>query len=285
MAQSILISGSSGFIGRYLSNLLTNHGYDVIALSRDPSHNKISYEEIDRRSYFAVIHLAGENIFSIWTKKKKKEIWDSRIQTTRNIVQSLKNSPPEIFLSASAIGYYGDRGEELLTEESSQGEGFLAQLCQEWEKEARRLDKSIVTSLRFGMVLAENGGALSSLIPMVKCGLGAVMGTGKQHISWISLEDLGRAVLFLLQNPLEGAVNFTSLEPLSQKRFMKQLCKHYKRPLFMRIPSFLLKLLPGGMGREIFLTSAKALPEVLEERGFTFIHPSLDKFLNSLPNG
>ncbi len=282
MTKTILVSGSTGFIGSYLSELLVNHGYNVISLSRNPSHGEISYDDIDRRSYYAVIHLAGENIFSLWTSQQKKRIWNSRVALTQKIADKLRETPPKIFLSASAVGYYGDGGEKKMTEDHDKGSGFLSDLCESWEDAAASLNRATVSHLRFGMVLGKKGGALKKLLPSIKLGLGAILGSGKQFISWISIEDLGRAILHLLENPIPGPINFTSPHPIRQKEFMKMVAHHFHRPSFLRIPSFLLHLLPGNMGKEVFLVSSNVIPKRLIDAGFTFHHPTLGEYLDAM---
>lgn len=281
MHRRVLLSGSSGFVGKYLARYLNKHGCKVIPIKRNPGKSDISYEEnlASARSE-VVVHLAGENIFGFWTKNKKKKIYKSRVDTTKKLVSSLKDCPPKVFICASAIGYYGDCGEEKITEEHKKGKGFLADLCRDWEKAAKELKGSVVISLRFGMVLGPKGGIIGKLLPLIKVGLGHKIGSGEQYQSWITLQDLARMILFLIEKPMPGPVNVVSPNPCKQKEFIKTLAEKYHRPCFLKAPASFLRFLLGEMAQEVFLASTRVYPKKMQDEGFVFNHPTLEKALS-----
>ena len=278
MPKKILLSGASGFIGSYLSSFLTKAGYVVFPLSSKKEEGKCTYEDdLSAMDFDIVIHLAGENIFGRWSQKKKKKIESSRMQTTEKLIEKLKDHPPSLFMCASAVGFYGNRKEEVLTEESKKGEGFLSDLCQRWEEKARSLPKAKVTSLRFGMVLGRNGGAFAKLLPFIKLGLAAILGSGEQYLSWITLKDLAGLILFLIENPQEGPINAVSPHPVRQKEFIQRLAYAYHRPCFLHIPAFVMRLFFLELADEVFLASAKVFPKKIESLGYKFSHDTLEK--------
>ncbi len=290
----ILLSGSTGFIGSNLKSFLTYQGHSVFCLVRTLTANKedlyVNYQDLpDNLSYFegfdACIHLVGENLAEgRWTKKKKERILESRVKTTQFLVYLFKNltHPPKKFLCASALGYYGDKGEKIQREDSSSGNSFLAYVCREWEREAglaAELGIQVI-SFRMGAVLAKDGGFLKKLYPIFRLGLGAKLGTGEQYVSWIYLKDLEQALLFLLKrSDIEGAVNLASPYPLQQKEFASYLAKALHRPHFFSLPSWLLKLFFSEMAEEILLASTRAYPEKLLKYGFHFQFPLLEQAL------
>lgn len=294
--MKILISGASGLIGRKLKLALQNEGHEVWSLTRspknkfdifwNPNENQIELEKIN--SFQGVIHLAGENIAGgSWTEEKKKKIYSSRVEGTRFLVDSILSLPskPDFFVSASAVGYYGDRGDESLNEASPAGSGFLAKVCIDWEEAAKPLqDHSIRSSwARIGIVLSPEGGALQKMLTPFRLGLGGNMGSGQQWFPWIDIDDLVQGFCFLVKNSqCSGAFNFTAPEILLQKDFAKTLARHLKRPSFFHAPEFLLKLALGEMGEDLLLASMKVLPERLLEMGFEFKYPSLEKSLEHL---
>lgn len=286
----ILISGASGFIGAPLVSYLRAHGHEVVPLVRgnqnlpgtvewDPEKGwavKAHFEGFD-----AVIHLAGEPLtLSRWTEKKKEKILFSRSAHTWILSQILASllHPPKVFISASAIGYYGDRGDELLHEMSpSAARGFLPAVCREWEKASLGIENRGTRTVRtrFGMVIGPRGGAVKRLLLPYKLGLGAVLGDGKQWISWISRDDLIRAMEHLLHAEIEGAVNFVSPHPVRQKEFSAILARLLHRPAFLRIPGFALRLLFGTAADEMLLASARVSADKLIQSGFSFKYPDL----------
>ncbi len=288
----ILLSGSSGFIGSEVFFSLKNQGHEVIPLKRgedrpavvgwDPILKKYHLRSFE--GFDAVIHLAGEPIFGLWTKKKKERIFSSRIDTTQLLVHILSQttSPPKVFICASAIGYYGTRGEEWLTENSSMGTGFLASVCSAWEAQANQLNvKGVrVVNTRFGVVLDKEGGMLKKMSFFFKYGLGCTFGTGEQWVSWIGRSDLVRAITFCLAEPsIEGPVNCVSPNPIRQKEFARQLAKSLGRPLFLQIPAWFLRVILGEMAEEMLLASQRVKPDKLDELNFSFQTANLDGVL------
>jgi len=290
----ILISGASGFIGGAVSSHFEQKGDEVVRLSRggssartivwDPEKAFLDREELE--GFDVVIHLAGEPILGRWTADKKRRIFASRVESTRLLSQTLAAlaHPPRCFLSASAVGYYGNRGEEVLTEESLPGNGFLSHVCIEWEHASKSLEKRGIRTLhtRFGTVLGK-GGALSKLLLPYKLCLGGPLGTGQQWMSWVALEDLVRAIDFSLRDStLSGPVNVVSPQPVRQLEFAHTLASLLHRPSFFPQPAWLLQLLFGDMAREVLLSSARVQPKKLLQAGFQFQSPDLKCSLQKL---
>jgi uncharacterized protein (TIGR01777 family) len=294
----ILLSGSSGLIGSALKNFLQQAGHEVVCLMRnkeavvpedaiywDPIHGLFQKEDFE--GFEAVIHLAGTNIAQgRWTKKKKEEIFLSRCRDTWLLSHVLCRlyRPPTTLISASAVGFYGDRGDEELTEESRQGIGFLADLCEKWEKGTDAIENrgTRVVHARFGAVLSAKGGVLQKMLIPMRLGLGGKLGSGKQWVSWIGIDDLlGACDHCLTREELCGPINFTSPEPVTQEEFVKTLAKSVHRPAFCNLPSWLVKALFGEMGKELLLSSQKVKPEKLLKTGYVFRHPSLQAALSS----
>ncbi|MDM8535194.1 TIGR01777 family oxidoreductase [Desulfobacterales bacterium HSG17] len=288
--KHILITGASGFIGKRLARFFLQKGYKVTGLGTSQKHpfslkfNKFNWISADTTlegdwqncvaASDIIINLTGRNIFRYWTKKYKKSIYDSRILTTRNIVSSLADNPKtQKMLTASAVGIYGDCKEELLTEERLlPGHDFLARVCKEWEKEGLKAkNKDVkVAVMRFGVVLGKGGGALSMMNPTFKLFAGGPLGNGEHWFPWIHIEDLERAVEFIIENSeIEGSFNFTGPEPVRQKQFVRALGQSLHRPSFMPAPSFIIKIIMGELGRSL-LQSQKAIPEKLTDSGFNF---------------
>jgi hypothetical protein len=294
--MKILISGSSGFIGSNLVRYLKEKGHEVIklvrhstALARDEIvweplqgvEKPALLEEID-----AVIHLAGESIMGRWTESKKKKIHDSRVKATSLLCRDLcsLDRPPAVMIAASAVGYYGSRGDEILKEESSRGEGFLAKVCEEWEAASQRVEEKGIRRvlLRLGMVLSPKGGALKRMLPPFKWGLGGKLGDGRQWMSWIALTDLIRAIEFSLEDhQLAGPVNAVAPTPVVNKDFTKVLGRQLSRPAFMTVPAWAIKLILGELGREVLLSSQRVMPDKLLQAGFRFDMPSLEQALQA----
>ncbi len=284
----ILISGASGLVGTALCAYLQARGHSPVPLSRTRDEAQpwwdIRTGEISWGSnpdYDVVIHLAGENISSgRWTTRKKERIRMSRASGTTLLAQSLaeKEHKPTLFISGSAVGFYGDRGDEKLTEQSRSGSGFLAQVCQEWEAACSpAITAGIRTvNIRLGMVLSPNGGALQQMLLPFKLGLGGPMGNGRQFMSWIYIEDLCRAIEHIIQErTLQGAVNLVSPEAVRNKEFTTTLGRVIGRPTVLPAPPFALRLLLGEMADALLLSSTRAVPQKLLESGFTFTHPDL----------
>ena len=286
----IAISGASGLIGRALTHALRKKGDQPIALVRRPAReNEVQWDPAQPldparlSGCDAVVHLAGKNIAGYWTEKFKQQVRDSRVQGTRTLATAVAESfrrsgQPRVFLSASAIGYYGNRRDELLTEESAPGRGFLPEVSQEWETAtaAAREAGVRVVNLRIGVVLARDGGALKSMLLPFRLGLGGRIADGQQYWSWVSLDDVVGIILFALQNDsLRGPVNVVSPEPARNEEFVRALGEAVHRPTIFPLPAFAVRTLMGEMGEAALLGSARVQPSKLKAAGYQFRHPQL----------
>lgn len=290
--MKILISGSHGLVGSALGKLLSNDGHEVIRLVR--RQRQLGEPEIewypdkgiidaqDLEGLDAVVHLAGESIAAgRWTSERKREILESRVKGTALLSETLArlSRPPGVFVSASAIGYYGNRGDELLTEASSPGNDFLAHVCVEWEKAtAPAAEKGIRTVLtRFGLILDANGGALERMLTPFRMGIGGRLGNGKQWMSWIALDDVAGAIRAVIRDRfVSGPVNFVSPFPVTNAEFTKTLGSVLQRPTFLPVPAFAVRLAFGEMGDALLLSGQRVEPTVLPARGFSFLLPRLE---------
>ena len=278
----IYLSGSSGLVGSALTIKLEADGHQVTPLGRDFS-SPISFSGVD-----AVIHLAGENIAEgRWNKRKKARIRDSRVINTRQLCERISESvdKPSIFISASATGFYGDRADEQLSENSLPGEGFLPEVCQEWEQATEPLANLPirVAHIRTGIVLSRKGGALKKMLPPFLFGGGGILGSGDQYMSWISLEDEIRAISYVLHHEtLQGAINLTAPEPVDNHEFTKILGHVLKRPTIAPLPAPIARILFGEMADAILLSGSRVFPKKLLSAGFTFAHPELEIALRSV---
>ena len=294
--MKVLITGASGFIGGALQRLLRENGHDLLLASRseprDASWVQWSVEDgftdpTKLEGIDAVIHLAGESISGLrWTDEKKKAIRNSRVLGTRNIVDTISELErrPSVLIAASAVGFYGDRGDEILTEKSKSGKTFLADVCREWEAESRRAEDSGVRTvlLRTGLVMSKEGGALGTMLLPFNMGLGGVIGDGKQWMSWISLDDHIRVITTALENEnIRGAVNSVSPEPVTNEEFTKIMGEVLYRPTFIPVPEFAVHLMLGEMGEELLLNSERAVPKRLTDLGFEFKFPDLKKAIEN----
>lgn len=295
--MKILISGSHGFIGSSVFNHFQQQGHELLRLIRPTqvAHSgEVFWEPINEfihqdklRGVEAVIHLAGENLFGRWNEKKKQAIRDSRVEGTSFLCKSLAamTEKPRVLLCASAIGYYGDRGEHECIETAEPGEGFLAEVCKEWEAATQpAVDVGIrVVNLRFGVVLGMDGGALGKMLTPFKMGMGGPLGDGQQWISWISLEDTVKAVDFALNHDtLSGPVNIVSPLPVRNKEFAHALGHALHRPEVVPIPKRMLHFMFGEMANETLLASTRALPKKLEMEEFQFAHPDIHTALEAI---
>jgi uncharacterized protein len=296
--MKILISGSHGLVGGALIKLLTTNGHEVIRLVRhartvgapeiewQPDMGTIDKQQLE--SLDAVVHLAGENIAEgRWTDEKKRAILESRVKGTALLSETIATlkQPPSVFLSASAIGYYGNRGDELLTETSAPGKDFLANVCQQWEKATTPAsEKGIRTVLaRFGIILAEDGGALAKMLTPFQMGIGGRVGSGKQWMSWIALDDVAGGIQFMLfDNSVNGPVNFVAPHPVTNAEFTKTLGGVLSRPTFLPVPAFGVRLAFGEMADALLLASQRVEPAVLKARGFGFSFPRLEPALKHI---
>lgn len=292
----ILISGASGLVGGALTRALSAVGDSPVALvRRAPRQGEVQWnpnEPLDPDKLGgcdALVHLAGKNIAGYWTKKFKQEIRDSRVLGTRTLATAAAESfrrsgQPRIFLAGSAIGYYGSRGDELLTEDSPPGQGFMADVCREWEAAAdpaREAGLRLV-HLRTGVVLARDSGALRSMLPPFQLGLGGRVGDGQQYWSWISLEDEVGIILFALHNDnLHGPVNLVAPHPARNEEFVRALGEELHRPTVLPMPAFAVHLLLGEMGEAALLGSARIEPRKVTAAGYKFRHPTLGDALHA----
>jgi uncharacterized protein (TIGR01777 family) len=297
--MKIFITGGSGFVGTRLIHDLTDRGHHVIAVGtssahRNPPNQNFRYISADTtvkgpwqdalKDVDAVINLAGRNIFKLWTSTYKKLIYDSRILTTRNLVEALPRREGMVLCSTSGAGYYGNRADESLTEDASSGSDFLANVCIDWEKEAFLAEKKgvRVAAMRFGVVLDKNGGALAKMIPAFKSFAGGPLGSGRQWFPWIHMADLISAINFILEtNEVKGPVNFCAPNPIRNRDFGKSLGNVLKRPSFMKVPSFMIRLVVGEMGT-LLTNSQKVIPHTLLRHGFKFQHPDIDAALEDI---
>lgn len=291
----ILISGASGLIGSAVVPALESHGHEVTRLVRRPTGNGNDFQwdpvhEVspDLVSGFDnVIHLSGESVAGRWTAEKKRQIRESRVVSTKNLSRALSRAdrPPGTFICASAIGYYGDRGDEVLTEESPQGTGFLPEVCREWEAAtgpAVRVGIRAV-NLRFGIVLSRHGGALKQMLLPFRLGLGGKIGSGRQWYSWIHLDDVVGAVMHILSAvTVTGPVNMTASIPVTNAEFTRALASALKRPAIFAVPRFAAKLAFGEFAEEGLLASARVIPKRLSDSGFEFRYPELSAALVQL---
>ena len=278
----ILISGASGLIGSALAKSLLDDGYEVSRLPR-------SYEDpIDFTGVKAVVHLAGEGIAEgRWTAAKKQRIEESRVNGTRQLAEQMAGSAskPSVFICGSAIGFYGDRGEEVLDEASAVGRGFLPEVCRKWEAAAQpAADAGIRTVwIRTGIVLSKNGGALKKMLPPFKMGGGGILGNGRQVMSWISLADEVKAIRFLINTEsIDGVVNLVAPHPVTNFEFTKTLGKVLHRPAILPLPVFAIRLFFGEMGVELLLGSTRAIPKKLVDAGYEFCHAHLQSALEDV---
>ncbi|MBK5290622.1 MAG: TIGR01777 family oxidoreductase [Acidobacteriia bacterium] len=295
----VTVTGASGFIGGELLQQLLAGGHQVRILGRalrkglppevqfsiwDPEKGSPPIAAIEGAD--AVIHLAGEPVAQRWTEKVKRHIRESRVLGTERLVETVGQcaSKPKALVCASAIGYYGDRADETLTESSKPGSGFLPEVCVEWENAALGAEALgvRVATIRTGVVLGKNGGALAKMLPPFKACVGGKIGSGKQWMSWIHLEDLAQLFLFAAESPaVRGAINGSSPVPVTNADFTQALGRALQRPAVLPVPLFALKILFGEMS-EILIGSQRALPEAALSAGFTFRHPELAAALQSV---
>jgi uncharacterized protein (TIGR01777 family) len=292
-----LITGSSGLVGSSLVEFLFKKGHSIQCLKRNSEAGSDKFwatqelPENKATEFDTVIHLAGENVAQgRWTEKKKQSILRSRLEGTKELVDyiSILTEKPKVFLCASAVGYYGSRGNEILDENSSLGTGFLADVCRQWEKETQRLSAMgiRVVNLRFGMVLSPRGGALHKMIPPFQARLGGIIGSGQQYISWISIRDLVKIVDFIIQRDhIKGPVNVVSPIQTTNKELTKALGKALNRPTPFKVPAFMARLIFGQMAEEMLLGSSRVTPKTLLEAGYEFEDQSLDAVLQYCTQG
>lgn len=292
----VMISGASGLLGTALTRALRSEGYETVALvRRPPGEGEVQWDPhqpLDAAQLAgcdAIVHLAGKNIAGLWTAKFKQEVMESRSHSTQILATAVAESfrrtgQPRVFVSASGVGYYGNRGDEVLTEQSAAGAGFLASVCQQWEAAAAPArDAGVrVVNLRIGVVLARDGGALKPMLLPFRLGFGGRIGSGKQWWSWVALDDVIGAMKFALQNEgLQGPVNVVGPSPVRSAEFVRALGRAMQRPTFFPLPEFVIRTVMGEMGDELLLTSARAMPQKLQGAGYEFWHADLDAALRA----
>ncbi len=295
--MNILVTGASGLIGSELTSFLIKNKHHVLRLVRkpqaatgeirwDPFSGILDMEALEGLD--AVVHLAGENIASgRWTAEKLRRIRESRILGTRNLAQSLARlfDPPKVLVSISAIGYYGDRGEEKLDETSDAGKGFLASLCTDWEAATSpAVIRGIrVVTPRLGMVLSASGGSLGLMLPVFRMGIGGRIGSGRQYMSWIAMDDLVGIIDHAIRNEsMNGPVNAVAPDPVTNREFTAIIARVLAKPAFFILPAFAARLAFGKMASEVLLASARVFPERLKETGYTYQYPDLEGALRHL---
>ena len=299
--MNLLVSGSTGLIGSRLIFLLGSEGHHITRLVRstprpgeaeihwDPRVNSIDTADLENLD--GVVHLAGANIASSrWTEARKAEIRDSRIKGTRLLCETLGqlSRPPRVLVCASAVGYYGDCGDEVLREGHEPGQGFLAEVCQAWEEATvPALEKNIrVVHLRFGLILSPAGGALARMLLAFRLGLGGKIGHGRQYISWIALDDAVGAIRHaLMVDALQGPVNAVAPNPVTNARFTRILGRVLGRPSHLRLPALVARLALGEMADALLLASTRVEPARLLGTGYEFLHPELEGALQDLLKG
>ncbi len=293
--MNILITGASGLVGRHLVPVLRQQGHSVWKLSRstqplqgpywNPTTGEIQLHAAGPLD--AVVHLAGENIAQRWTRVVKRRIRESRVNATRLLSEALSRLEPlpRTLICASATGYYGNRGDEILDEQSMPGHGFLPEICKEWEAAAQPAEAAgiRVAQLRFGIILNAEGGALKRMLPPFKLGLGGKLGDGHAYWSWITLDDVLRIILRVLdEDSLRGAINAVSPSPVTNAEFTKTLGKVLGRPTLMPISPFILRVAFGEMAEEALLGSFRVIPARLLQHGYEFKFASLEGALRHL---
>ena len=298
--MKVFMTGGTGFVGTYLTRKLIAEGHKVTILTPSQMGTELKITGLTYLDgnptikgkwqdavgeHDVIINLAGASIFSRWTPEQKKILRESRIETTRNLVSALPADAGRITLfSTSAVGYYGFHEDEKLTENMPAGDDFLAKLAYDWEKEALNAQAkgTRVVITRFGIVLGENGGALGQMIPLFKFFLGGPLGSGKQWFSWVHMEDLAQAFIFLLKHPeIKGAVNICSPTPVRNTDLGRAIGKVLHRPSFMPVPGFMIKLILGEFG-SVLLKGQRVIPRRLLDAGFKFKYPDIEEALKGI---
>ncbi len=289
--MKVAITGASGMVGTALTHRLRSEGHEVTSYARttsagqngtflwNPDAGTIDKAGLDGAD--AVVNLAGENIAAKrWTPEQKDKIRTSRVKGTTLLAKTISGmaNKPEVFISASAIGFYGDRGDEMLTENSAPGSGFLAEVCKEWEQSTTAAETSgvRVVKARLGVVLSKNGGALQKMLPIFQLGGGGIIGSGKQYMSWVTLDDVVNALIFAIKNKsVTGAMNIVAPNSVRNSEFTDALGQALHRPAVLPLPAFAAKIIMGEMADELLLSSARVEPLALEGNKFGFEYPNL----------
>jgi len=295
------ITGATGFLGRHVIRQAQGGGHELVAYSRSQhglpvllasetlTQPKAAPHELPETRLDALVHLAGESLMGLWTKTKRERIWKSRVEMTQGLVKHLSTwkaeNRPRVLVCASGAGFYGDRGDDMLDEASPSGAGFLAELCVEWEKAAKEAESlgMRVVMLRTGMVLGPDGGAFPLLKRVFGLGLGGRLGSGRQWMPWIHVEDAARLILRSVEHAdLRGPINLTAPEAVTNAVFTQTLAKALHRPAFFHAPAFAMRLMLRGMADEMLLGSQRVSPRVASDSGYRFTHPTLASALASL---
>lgn len=291
--MNILVTGGTGFVGTMLVKNLIKEKHHVTILTRIKKINDVKVEyvnslnDIDSNySIDIIINLAGANISRRWTKSYKKILINSRIKTTEKLLSLVKrlNSKPKLFINASAVGYYGNRADNTAEDAVIISNDFAHKLCERWESLAN-IAKDLgvnVCVLRLGVVLGRSGGALAKMLPVFNLGLGGTLGTGKQFFSWVHIDDVVRAILFIIKNNIDGVFNVTSPNPVTNNYFTKALGKILNRPTIFNIPSLFIKVIFGEMGESLLLQGNRVLPEKIIKLGFKFNYDNINKALEDI---
>lgn len=292
--MNILITGGTGFIGNHLVEYLLSEKHNIIILTRDKTKVTKGIKAISdvneikpNETIDVIINLAGAPISKRWSDDYKKEIIDSRLNTTKNIITLIKKlkQKPEVLISSSAIGYYGSKSDSIFDENSRPHNEFTHQLCKKWENEALKAEKLgvRVCITRLGVVLGKNDGVLKQMLPYFKIGLGGRIGSGKQYFSWVHIDDVISAFSFLIKDKKQnGIYNLTAPNPITNKEFTQGLGKALKRPAIFPMPAYVVKLLFGEMGETLLLQGQRVFPKKFKDAGFKFKHPKIDEALRSI---
>ena len=282
------ITGASGFIGRSTAEMARARGWEVVAFSRnprDPATRKfVPGEPADVDGLDAVLHLAGESVLGLWTAKKRARIMDSRVLGTRSVVAGFARAknPPRVLISGSAIGYYGDTGDREVDESSPPGSGFLADVCRAWEAEAEKVCNARAVVLRIGFVLGRDDGAMKLVLPVFRAGLGGRLGSGKQWMSFIHVDDVAGMALWAVENEsVRGPVNSVMPQPATNADFTRALARAVRRPAIFPVPAFVLRIVLGRMAT-MLLSSSRVRPAVAEQAGYRYAFKDLAAALDQI---
>jgi len=282
------ITGATGFIGRRAAEMARARGWEVVPFSRQPrdaaTRRFLPGEPADVDGLDAVLHLAGESVLGLWTKGKRARIMDSRVLGTRSVAEGFARAkhPPRVLISGSAIGYYGDTGDREVDESSPPGKGFLADVCRAWEAEALKVTNARVVLLRIGFVLGRNDGAMKLVLPVFKAGLGGRLGSGKQWMSLVHVDDVAGMALWSIENEMvRGPLNAVMPQPVTNAEFTREVARAVHRPAIFPAPSIILRLVLGKMS-SMLLNSARVLPGVAERERYNFVFRNLSAALSDI---
>jgi uncharacterized protein (TIGR01777 family) len=270
--MNVAITGASGFIGRAVAEHLQKSGHSVRAVSLRGALQPDALAGVN-----AVVHLAGEPVAQRWTAAAREKILRSRVDGTRALVAAMRGQPPQVLISASAVGYYGSRGDEILIESAPAANDFLGTVASAWEEEAQAAEPLgvRVARIRIGMVLGKNGGALARMLPLFRMGVGGRLGNGRQWMSWIHIDDLIALIAFLMkESTVRGVFNATSPYPVTNREFTRALAEAVHRPAILPVPAFALRLVFGEMA-SVLLASQRAVPDAAQRAGFVFENPDI----------